>query len=354
MQNAAAEIRAGLERVPGSPEFQTSKRAREFLRSTVERAFAGQIEALKERSLAVELFGRSPKPTLTKTAPFVSAPVRSAGGLQRKMRRTPAPAAGGASSCRSAAMFQSFLPWPPPRSLKQRETDPACSAGRCLRSSSQRLWWALSCSGCCHCIPGRQWSASGRRPKPPARSSFWSFRLCLRTHRFRSPKLLHWQRAGQDSSSSSPAGEFALPFRIRMHPRRAWPDRAPLYSWPPLSGNAAWVENAPVGIVLDGAEGRKTSLAASAEPARETAAGPQPEAVIYRSPAAPERPFVLILAGPSPRATQSAASLVLDSSSQSKLAGLLPRGWKSRRLAATLGLFHGDRTEVEVLSAQLW
>ncbi len=53
-----AEIRAELERIPASPAFVISRRGRDFLRLVVERALSGQAESVKERTIAVNRFGR--------------------------------------------------------------------------------------------------------------------------------------------------------------------------------------------------------------------------------------------------------------------------------------------------------
>jgi hypothetical protein len=53
------EIREALDRVLESPELRTSRRSQEFLRFVVETALAGNAQALKERTIGVEVFGRA-------------------------------------------------------------------------------------------------------------------------------------------------------------------------------------------------------------------------------------------------------------------------------------------------------
>lgn len=53
-----AEIRAHLDQILGSSAFRGSKRCQDFLQYAVDRAIEGDKESLKERSLAVEVFGR--------------------------------------------------------------------------------------------------------------------------------------------------------------------------------------------------------------------------------------------------------------------------------------------------------
>lgn len=56
---APAEIRAALHRVLQSPEFRASRRSQDFLRYVVERTLDGQAESLKERTIGIDVFGRS-------------------------------------------------------------------------------------------------------------------------------------------------------------------------------------------------------------------------------------------------------------------------------------------------------
>jgi hypothetical protein len=55
----AAQIREHLEQIIAGPAFKGSHRAQSFLRHVVERSLAGDFEGLRERSIGVELFGKS-------------------------------------------------------------------------------------------------------------------------------------------------------------------------------------------------------------------------------------------------------------------------------------------------------
>lgn len=57
---SADAVRAELERILASAEFKTSRRCRDFLEFVVDRALAGSSEELKERTIGIEVFGRSP------------------------------------------------------------------------------------------------------------------------------------------------------------------------------------------------------------------------------------------------------------------------------------------------------
>jgi hypothetical protein len=54
-----AGVRAELERVLASHEFRTSKRSQDFLRYVVEHTLSGRADMLKERTIGIEVFGRS-------------------------------------------------------------------------------------------------------------------------------------------------------------------------------------------------------------------------------------------------------------------------------------------------------
>jgi hypothetical protein len=53
------EVRAGLNRVLASPEFRSSQRACDFLRYVVEATLSGGADHLKERTIGMDVFGRS-------------------------------------------------------------------------------------------------------------------------------------------------------------------------------------------------------------------------------------------------------------------------------------------------------
>ena len=58
--HAAAALRAHLQRIIESPAFRGSRRSQEFLQFIVEHALDRHFDELKERTLGVALFGRSP------------------------------------------------------------------------------------------------------------------------------------------------------------------------------------------------------------------------------------------------------------------------------------------------------
>jgi hypothetical protein len=72
-------IREEMTRVLASHEFRSSKRSQEFLRYVIENTLKGQADVLKERTIGIEVFGRS-----TNYDPSEDATVRVKAGEVRK------------------------------------------------------------------------------------------------------------------------------------------------------------------------------------------------------------------------------------------------------------------------------
>ncbi len=69
---ASDQVREELDRVLASHEFRSSKRSQEFLRFVTEHTLLGQTDALKERTIGIEVFGRGlPATTRARTPPSV-------------------------------------------------------------------------------------------------------------------------------------------------------------------------------------------------------------------------------------------------------------------------------------------
>lgn len=63
--DTAPQVRAHMDRILASPAFRGSKRCQEFLQFVVDEALEGDLDNLKERTLATEVFGRSAGADLT-------------------------------------------------------------------------------------------------------------------------------------------------------------------------------------------------------------------------------------------------------------------------------------------------
>src|SRR5215468_3738674 len=73
------QIRQELDRVLASHEFRASKRSQDFLRCVTEHTLRGRADQLKERTIGIEVFGRS-----TDYEPSDDATVRVKAGEVRK------------------------------------------------------------------------------------------------------------------------------------------------------------------------------------------------------------------------------------------------------------------------------
>jgi hypothetical protein len=105
----AAELaacgRAHLERILESPQFRSSRRCSSFLRYVVEQATEGRIDALKERTIGVEVFDRDPDYD-TNQDPVV----RSTAGEVRKRLAQYYTGCGSAETVRIALPTGTYVP----------------------------------------------------------------------------------------------------------------------------------------------------------------------------------------------------------------------------------------------------
>ena len=76
------QIREELNRVLSSHEFRSSKRSQDFLRFVIESTLGGRADMLKERTIGIEVFGRS-----TDYEPSDDATVRVKAGEVRKLEK---------------------------------------------------------------------------------------------------------------------------------------------------------------------------------------------------------------------------------------------------------------------------
>lgn len=99
------EIRGALARILESAEFRASRRCQEFLRFVVETTLAGNGQALKERTIGVEVFGRA-----TTYDPGNDSTVRVKAGEVRKRLQTYYSGTGAASPIRIHLPAGGYLP----------------------------------------------------------------------------------------------------------------------------------------------------------------------------------------------------------------------------------------------------
>jgi hypothetical protein len=120
-------VRDALKRVLESSEFRASHRCQEFLRFVVETTLAGNGQTLKERTIGVEVFGRS-----ASYDPGNDSTVRVKAGEVRKRLQTYYSSAGAASPIRIHLPAGGYLPGfhPAPQVARVPSVPPASSARR--------------------------------------------------------------------------------------------------------------------------------------------------------------------------------------------------------------------------------
>ena len=114
-------IRAELNQVLQSQGFRSSKRSQDFLRYVVERTLEGQADTLKERTIGIDVFGRS-----SAYDPSDDATVRVKAGEVRKRLGLFTRARGArmkcGSNCHTGRTCRSSTAWKFP--LSRPETSP--------------------------------------------------------------------------------------------------------------------------------------------------------------------------------------------------------------------------------------
>src|SRR5258708_12622961 len=113
-------IRKQLERILESPGFRNSKRYPNLLRHVVERTLQGQTSDLKERTLGIDVFGRSPD-----YDPAADPVVRVSAGEIRKRIAQYYHESGHEAEIRIDLPLGSYLPefhFPKERPLPQKTT----------------------------------------------------------------------------------------------------------------------------------------------------------------------------------------------------------------------------------------
>lgn len=101
----AAEVRDELQRVLNSQEFRSSRRSQEFLKYVVENTLAGKADSLKERTIGIEVYGRS-----ADYVPSDDATVRVKAGEVRKRLEQYYASDGHAAKVRIEIRAGSYVP----------------------------------------------------------------------------------------------------------------------------------------------------------------------------------------------------------------------------------------------------
>jgi hypothetical protein len=140
---AAETVRAELGRILSGPEFRSSKRCQAFLRYVVENTLAGHPECLKERTIGMEVFGRSAsyEPSEDATVRVIAGDVRKRLDLFYRD-----PASGGPVTIRlpAGSYVPEFHPQATPPSTSPAPSLPATpSRASSFPSSTRRVAMAV-------------------------------------------------------------------------------------------------------------------------------------------------------------------------------------------------------------------
>lgn len=363
-------IREELERILSSSWFRRSPKCREFLRFVVERTLAGQAESLKERTIAVEHFGKSHDIDLDRdsTVRVCARNTRSrlesyyAAGSAGRFRIELAPGSY-VPVFRRAGPEISPEPEPPqaPASRPPRPRQPwkvAAVAGLLAVSALLALFpaklpgdpltkfWepALTAPGGVEVLiaappdpapppePAEMEAGSvGGEPKSPGASQASA-----------AAEILHFLR---DRGAEARIGDYR---RIR---EEQIPEKAVIIvGASAFRGPHSWLKGCPIQPDTEADPPRFFSVSGQewSSPSGGVDAG---YAAIYRIPAEKPRPFILLIAGLNARASEMAAGLLVQGE---RLAGLLrdaPSGWEKARMVLLMEIGRGSARSVKTL---LW
>ena len=164
-------VRAELNRVLASHEFHTSKRSQDFIRYVVEHTLAGQAGMLKERTIGIDVFGRS-----TSYEPSDDATVRVKAGEVRKRLGLYYAGQGATDPVRIELPAGTYIPefrWAnvPPEAIPAEAPAPVAPIPESRHGS--RLQWISAAAVILVLAAAGWWMARGRS-SPTTLDQFWS------------------------------------------------------------------------------------------------------------------------------------------------------------------------------------
>ena len=157
-------VRDALKRVLESAEFRASRRCQEFLKFVVETALAGEGQALKERTIGVEVFGRP-----ASYDPSNDSTVRVKAGEVRKRLQTFYAGAGASSPIRISLPAGGYVP-------EFNRTPQESQSAIAPRASTPRQWvWRLLAAGAISAFSIAAYILATRAtlPADPILHNFW-------------------------------------------------------------------------------------------------------------------------------------------------------------------------------------
>jgi hypothetical protein len=352
-ENTASEIRLALEQILASPEFRGSKRCRNFLRYIVEAALGGRGPELKERTLAVELYGLPSNADLEK----YSTVRVCANHVRLRLGRYYASASGAESPWRIELQPGSYAP----QFRRLSQPPPAAKT-----HGSRRRWvkWQLVAAGLA--LAGAAAAGLSRLLIPPAGlpERFWA-------PAFRSGKVVivlaelpsdpAWKGRGAALQASA-AAELLHYFRNRnsgVRIRSVTEFIAASHSDSFVILGPAFPAHVWMKAPVLRACGFSESVFQLFSPQRSGNPDSTPAsadfAAIYRVRSLPEGPFCVLAAGSSPDAMWSAARLMTDPAMLERFLKQAGHVWNGHNALAALAVFpRGGEQGFTLLSARPW
>lgn len=362
-------IREELGRILSSPCFRNSAQCREFLRFVVERTLSGQAEALKERTIAVEHFGKSHDADLDR-----DSTVRVCARNTRKRLAEYYATAAAAGPFRIELPVGSYVPVFR-RVMPEAAEETAVPRPDDFAAPPRRWPWRAVMAGFLLVLAAAALALLPRKPPAGVLEKFWQPALSapggvevliaapLEPPPPRPPadgEPAAGPRSARASQASA-AAEILHFLRVRgteaqigdygRNREEEIQEKAiVIVGASAFRGPHAWRKDCPIQLLTEANPPRFVSGAGREWPS-EGQASDASYAAIYRIPAEKPRPFTLLIAGLNARSSEIAARCLVDSG---RLAGLLrdaPAGWESARMVLLLELRRESARPVSVL---LW
>jgi hypothetical protein len=166
-------VRQELNRVLASHEFHSSKRSQDFIRYVVEHALSGRADLLKERTIGIDVFGRS-----TSYEPSDDATVRVKAGEVRRRLGLYYAGQGASDPVRIELPAGTYIPEfrltdvpAPPGPAETPAVEPSASK---TEQASRLHWAALGLGAAVVLLAAMGWWFARGRPPSSALDEFWS------------------------------------------------------------------------------------------------------------------------------------------------------------------------------------
>lgn len=366
-----AAILEELHRILASEPFRATRRCRQFLRFVVERALAGEANALKERTIAVEVFGKRHDADLERDStvrvcaretrkrltdyyaspatrgPFrIELPVGSyVPTFHRIFEKTENPAA-------RTPGLPAILPrrrWPEWR-FHAAVAVVALAAAALLVTSSRSLsapldrFWepALRAPDGAEILVAPPLEGASSDPAPGAEGAQSPGRSARVSQAAAVAEILHFFRS---RGGRAEIGDYRQ-IRGQEIPGKA----VVVLGGSVFRATHAWLDNCPLRLHPDENPPRFSSPSGGSWTAN-TAQQGAGYAGIFRIPAEDSHPFLVLIAGLDARSSELAAGALVHPARAADILRFAPPGWETARLAVLVEIRDGA---VRPVMARLW